>query len=102
MKKKTVFYSDPLNDDFAATNGKIKKCEVDEHYRYRHKGILYNLSEFAVYRCIATPLVIIYLRLAFGIRIKNRRAARKIKGGYFLYGNHTQNIADAFIPSLIS
>ncbi|CDC74227.1 phospholipid/glycerol acyltransferase [Candidatus Colimorpha enterica] len=102
MKKKTVFYSDPLNDDFAATNGKIKKREVDEHYRYRHKGILYNLSEFAVYRCIATPLVLIYLRLVFGIRIKNRRAARKIKGGYFLYGNHTQNIADAFIPSLIS
>ena len=98
MKKKTVFYSDPLNDDFAATNGKIKKRDVDEHYRYRHKGILYGLSEFAVYRCIATPLVLIYLRLAFGIRIKNRRAARKIKGGYFLYGNHTQNIADAFIP----
>ena len=59
MKKKTVFYSDPLNDDFAATNGKIKKREVDEHYRYRHKGILYGLSEFAVYRCIATPLVLI-------------------------------------------
>lgn len=102
VKKKTVLYNDPLNDDFAATNGKIKKRAVDESYRYSRREIFYNLLEFAVYRCIATPLVLLYMRLAFGLKIENRCAVKELRDAYFLYGNHTQNVADAFIPTLIS
>lgn len=102
MKKKTVFYSDPLNDDFALSKGKIKKKKIDDGYRFQHKSFVYKLLELLIYRCIATPLVFLYMKVVFGLKISNKKAVRNLKGGFFLYGNHTQNVADAFIPSLIS
>ena len=38
----------------------------------------------------------------FGLRIENRKALRALPGGYFLYGNHTNTLADAFIPTLLA
>ena len=35
-------------------------------------------------------------------KIINRKIVKNLKDGYFMYGNHTQNIADALIPSMIS
>ena len=38
----------------------------------------------------------------FITRIENRKALRALPGGYFLYGNHTNTLADAFIPTLLA
>ena len=100
-EKKTVRVRDEKNDDFAALD--IKAETVGADYRYVHRGPLWLAAEFVLYRIIATPLVFLMAKLLFGLKIKNRRALRKLKKtGYFLYGNHTQNMMDAYTPSLVS
>jgi len=100
--KKTIYYSDELNDDFASTNGKISTKTLPDDYKYIHKSPVWHFFAFILYRFFATPFVFLAMKLVFGLKVKNRRALRKIKGGYFLYGNHTQDAADAFTPSLLT
>ena len=45
----------------------------------------------------ALPLVTLYIRLVNRTKFVNRKALRKIKGGCFLYGNHT-HWSDAYLP----
>lgn len=99
--KKTVYYSDPLKDDFAGTN--IKRKNVGHDFVFVHRDFWWKLISFLLYYLIAVPIVWFYTKFVMGLKIENRRALRKLrKTGYFLYGNHTQGAADAFIPSLIT
>lgn len=102
MIDRTIYYTDEENEDFAATHGRIRTRSVDEHYRYRRKNPVFRLFSFLLYRLVALPLIFLYLKFRFGLRVKNRRAVRRLHGGYFLYGNHTQYVADAFLPAYLS
>lgn len=102
MGRKTFYYSDELNDDFSPTNGKINQRKIDGTYKYKHNNIFYKALSFFLYRCLATPIGWLYNKLKLGMRIKNRKALKQLKGGYFLYANHTQEGGDAFMPSLVS
>jgi 1-acyl-sn-glycerol-3-phosphate acyltransferase len=97
--KRVYYYSDEANDDFASTNGKIDSDAVNGSYRYSHSSIRWKIAVFFAYRLFAMPLVWLYTKLRLGIRVKNRKALKKVKG-CFVYMNHTQNIADAFIPAI--
>ncbi len=97
---KTFYYSDELNDDFAVT-GKISDTEVGEDYAFTGKTTLWKTFSALLYRAVATPIVFVYCKLLYGVKFKNRRALKKIKGGFFLYGNHTQYVVDAFLPTLV-
>lgn len=97
--QRTYYYTDEVNDDFAATNGRISRDTVDGSYRYSHSSFGWRAAVFFTYRLFATPLVWLYTKLWLGVRVKNRRGMRQV-GGCFVYMNHTQNIADAFIPSI--
>ncbi|MBR3423399.1 MAG: hypothetical protein IKG80_02795 [Clostridia bacterium] len=100
-KRKTVRVNDEKNDDFAALD--IKAETVGADYRYVRRAPLWLAAEFVLYRIIATPLVFLMAKILFGLRIKNRGSVRKLKKtGFFLYGNHTQNMMDAYTPSLVS
>ncbi len=98
--KKTLYYKDELSDDFA---GKftVKYAPLGQNFKYVRKGFWYRAASFVLYRLIAAPAAYVY-RLIFGVRIKNRRAVRKAKGGCFLYANHTMAAGDAFCPSMVS
>ena len=96
---RVYYYSDEVNDDFASTNGKIDSDTVDGSYRYSHSSVGWKIAVFIVYRVIVTPLVWLYTKIWLGVRVKNRKALKKVKG-CFVYLNHTQNIADAFIPTI--
>ena len=100
MKQKSYVFSDELNDDFAASHGKIKRRKIDANYKYVHKNIIWKAFSFFVYRILATPIGYISMRFFNGLKIKNKKALKKIKGGCFLYGNHTQGWGDAFTPTL--
>ena len=102
MSRKTVYYHDPLHDDFAPTNGRIRPKQIGADFPYEHKGPLWNALAFVVYRMVMTPFLFLYCKLVFGLRIENRKALRALPGGYFLYGNHTNTLADAFIPTLLA
>lgn len=102
MKKEIVFYySDELNDDVLTP--RLKRKTVDENYKYVHTSLFKKITSFFWYRIVAVPIAFIYMKLKFHHKIVNKRILRKYKGtGYFVYGNHTQEIGDAFIANLIS
>ncbi len=96
--EKTVYYTDPLNDDFAGTGIKTKK--VDGGFPYEHRSRLWNIAAYALYYIVAVPLVYIASKLYLGLRFENRSVLKKVrKTGYYLYGNHTRDL-DAFVPAM--
>lgn len=99
--KKVIYYTDPLNDDFAGTNIKAKK--IDKNYKYIRKNFLWKSCSFILYKVIAYPLVWVFMRFIKGVKIKyeNKKEIKKLRSPYFLYGNHT-SMLDAFIPALIT
>lgn len=101
MAKKTIYYSDLQNDDFAKVA--LEPKSLPDDFPYVIKNPFWRAAEFLTYRIIATPLVWLIGKIGFGLRIKNRKALRKLKKtGYYLYGNHTQNMMDAYTPTLIT
>lgn len=98
--KRIVYYTDELNDDFAGTD--IKTCDIGDDFKFINKNPLWRAAAAVVYYLIAFPIVWLISHIGYGLRIKNRRAVRKICKGYFLYANHTQMLTDAFAPSIIS
>lgn len=97
---KVIYYTDELNDEFAGDNIVPKK--IDGTYKYSHKSFFKLLTHFFWYRMVATPIAYLYLKIKFRHKIVNRKVVKNLKDGYFMFGNHTQNIGDAFIPSMIS
>ena len=101
MAKKIIYYEDAVHDDFAGNNIRAKTVPADFPFAIRNPFWL--ILEFVLYRLIATPLVWLIGKLGFGLKIKNRKALRGLRGtGYFLYGNHTQGMMDAYTPTLVS
>ena len=100
-KKQIVYYTDEMNDEFSTA--KIKPKRIDETYVYIRSSVLAKLAHIVLYRMIATPSALLFLKLRFHHRIKNKKILKAYrKKAFFLYGNHTQAIADALIPSAIS
>lgn len=102
MSRKTIYYHDPLHDDFAPTNGHIRPKPIGADFPYEHPSPVWQALAFVVYRLIMTPFLFLYCKLVFDLRIENRKVLRELPGGYFLYGNHTNTLADAFIPTLLA
>lgn len=98
--KNIIYYNDELNDDFA--NGNIETVKIDEKYKYIRKNPIWNICAFILYRIIATPVAFIYAKLKFRMKIKNKENLKKCKNeGYIVYINHTQEILDTLLPTLV-
>ena len=93
----TIYYKDELNDDFG---GEIKIRPLPKNYNYESKNI-FKPIDFILYWLIAKPFAFIYMKVKFLQRIKNKKVIKNIKGGYFIFSNHTLFAGDAFTPSLI-
>lgn len=49
------------------------------------------------------PYAFLYMKFKFGLKIENRKVLKDFKNtGYFVYANHTQNMGDAFAPTIIN
>lgn len=94
---KTVYYTDARNDEFSSAQ--ITPRKIDESYRYVDERPVWKLGRFLSYRMIAMPLGFLYCKLALHWTVKNRSVLRKGEG-CFVYGNHTQQVGDALIPTL--
>ncbi|MBE6683120.1 MAG: hypothetical protein E7595_03085 [Ruminococcaceae bacterium] len=100
-KRKVIYYTDELNNEFSTAQ--IEKKNIDENYIYCHNSLFKRFTRFFWYRIIATPFAFIYTKISFGHRTFGRKKLNSFKGtGYFLYGNHTQDIGDAFLPTMIN
>lgn len=98
--KKTIYYEDPLNDDFVGRSFKYKP--LSKKFRFYHWDPIYWIIQETLYYVIAVPILWLVAKIFYGYRIVGKRKLKKAKigrKGYFIYGNHTSK-ADAFIPAL--
>lgn len=98
--KKTFYYTDELNDDFGGTVENVKPLPKD--YKYVSTNVFFKLFEFVIYYIIARPIVWLYAKIKLGQRFKNKKVIKGIKGGFFIYGNHTLMAGDAFVPNSLT
>ncbi|MBR1389930.1 MAG: hypothetical protein IJ567_00515 [Lachnospiraceae bacterium] len=100
MKREVIYYHDELNDEFSTA--KIKAKRIDGSYRY-DGTFLRRPGRLFWYYVVAKPVAATFLKTKFHHRIENREVLPGTKEqGFFLYGNHTNQIADALIPAIIS
>ena len=81
---KTIYYSDPLHDDFA--NNGIKSKPLTENYKYIPGNPLRRSFDFLFYHCIAVPIVFVYQKVRFREKIVNRSALLPyLLSGFYLF-----------------
>ena len=95
-----IYYDNELEDEFSTA--KITPRKIDENYDY-NGGLKRKIGRLFFYYLLARPIGYIALKLKYHHKIVNRKVLKPYKNtGYFLYGNHTNAFADAFIPSMIT
>lgn len=113
-KTKICYYENELLDDFEESNSNIDPIRIDKDYKYEH-NVLWNIAASIVY-WIAKPLFFLYAKIKFDTKIKNKYRIKKYKKqrkdlvrkgivgdpGYFVYGNHTQDILDVLLPTFVN
>lgn len=100
FEKKVIYYENELEDEFSGAN--ITPRRIDGTYHYEG-GILRKIGRVVCYHIIAKPVAYLFLKLKYRHKIVNKECLKKAKGtGFFLYGNHTNPIADALIPTMIA
>lgn len=100
-KRNVIYYTDEMNDEFSLTE--ITPKTIDGSYVYCHDSIFKKFTHFFWYRMIFTPIAYFYTKTVFHHKIVGEEKFKDFKNtGYFMYGNHTQDIADAYIPNMIN
>ncbi len=95
---KTVYYESE-NDEFSSAV--ITPRKIDESYKYIRRAPLWQILRFISYRLIATPIAFVFCKIKLALKVKRRDILSDTLGeGIFVFANHTQETADAFIPSL--
>ena len=99
-KRKVIYYCSELEDEFSTTP--LKKKPIGEDYVYVYNTPFKQFTHLFWYRIVAMPLAFLYTKLVFGHKIVNAQLLKPFKGkGFFIYGNHTQDIGDALMPHMI-
>ncbi len=99
--ERVIIYSDEINDEFSSAVIEAKR--IDGAYRYERTDGIRGLAHFFWYRIVAVPMAAVYLKLCMRHKIVGKEKLREYRRtGLFIYGNHTQAIADALIPTFIA
>ncbi len=99
-EQKVIYFQNELEDEFSTA--KISPRKIDADYDYLG-GIFRKIGRFFLYYLIAKPVAFLFMKIKYGHKIVNKQAMKKVsKTGFFLYGNHTNPIADALVPTLIA
>lgn len=96
MKNKKIVYFDSFEDDFFQVG---EKYVLDEDYVYIQKKPFEKFVSAFVYG-LAFVFSSIYCRLFLHVRFVGEEKLKREKGGFFMYGNHTQPVGDVFNPAL--
>lgn len=97
---KIIYYKDELNDEFAGDSIKPKK--IDEYFFYGDNSFAWRIIHYFWYKIIAHPIAYFFMKLKYRHVFVNKKAIKPyIKSAKFQIGNHTNNIADALIPSFM-
>lgn len=100
-KRKVIYYTDEMNEEFSVTQ--ITARHIGADYVYVHHSLFKKFTHFFWYRIVATPIAFLYVKLKFHHKVVGKKAFKACKKqGYFLFGNHTQDIGDAFMPNIMN
>lgn len=97
MKKQEVRYFSSYTDDFEQSAN--QDFELPDGYQWIRTDILSKFLSGLIYG-LAVIFGGAYCRYFLHMKIKGRKKLKGIKGGFFIYGNHTQPVGDVFIPAL--
>ncbi len=95
MKK--VRYYNEFTDDFSVS--KSQDFTLPDSYEYIKTDFLSRLLSGIIY-FLAIVFSSVYLRIFLHLKISGKSKFKEVKGGFFIYGNHTQSVGDVFIPAL--
>ena len=99
-KRRVIYYSDELNDEFSAAQ--IAARKIDENFDYCPGSLFKRFTAFFWYRIIATPVAFLFLKIAFRHKTVGRDRLKPFrKEGIFLFGNHTHALCDTCVPSML-
>lgn len=100
LDKRSIIYYTSENEEFSTAV--IEPRRIGSDYPYLHSSAWKKFTRFFWYRIVAMPIAYLYVKLKFRHKIIGAEAMKPYRGrGIFLYGNHTQDIGDAFIPNMI-
>lgn len=94
--KKTRYYAS-FADDFEQSAD--QNFKLPENYKWVRTDIVSKFLSGLIYG-LAVIFGGAYCRFFLHMKVKGRKNLRGVKGGFFIYGNHTQPIGDVFIPAL--
>ena len=97
MKEKKVRYYSSYTDDFEESA--CQDYKLPDDYKWVRKDFGSRLLSALVY-ALAIIFSGIYCKLFLHMKVKGRKKLKSVKGGFFIYGNHTQPVGDVFIPAL--
>lgn len=98
-EKKIIYFENELEDEFSTAQ--ITPRTIDGTYDYQG-GIGRKIGRIFWYHIVAKPAAFVFLKWKYHHKIVNRECLKQAKdSGFFLYGNHTNAVADALIPTMI-
>ena len=101
MEKKIIYYTDPLNDEFAG--GDLKARKIDKEYKYIRNGFFARIHHFFWYHVIFRPFSFLYIKMKFHVKYVGKEKLKPYKKeAYYMYGNHTLQFGDPYIYQFMS
>ena len=73
--KKTIVYSDPLNEDFSGS--KFKNVPLPKKYKFFVWRPIYWVFQEFLYYVIAVPVMWIIGKIGWGFKVKGKRKIKK-------------------------
>ena len=96
-EKKTIYFKDELNDDFADNN--ISTKSISDNYRYINNSWLFRFNSFWLRYLFAVPVLTIMMLFMYRPKIKNKQVLKQLKKkGYYVYANHVLPLDPIVIP----
>lgn len=94
---KEVRYYSSFTDDFSESAN--QNFKLPEDYKWIKKDIISKFLSGFIYG-LAVIFGGAYCKLFLHLKVRGREKLKGIKGGFFIYGNHTQPVGDVFTPAI--
>ena len=94
-----IKYYESFEQDFVESQN--QNYNLPKNFKWIHTNPFYRLVSSIYYR-LAAVVVYITFPIIYGMKVRGKAVLKKVKNsGYFIYGNHTQPVADVFTPTFV-
>ncbi len=94
---KEIRYYSSFTDDFEQSAN--QNFKLPSNYKWVRTDLISKFLSVLIYT-LAVIFSSIYCKFFLHMKIKGRKNLKNVRGGFFIYGNHTQPVGDVFIPAL--